>query len=331
MNEIKNIGIIGSGKMGSDLFNYLSDFNFHLIWFTRNIEHQESLKKTFRKKIKRQLKHGIISQEVFDLKNKYRITNTLNDFADCHLIIESVPELLEIKVEIFKTLENIIKPACVLASNSSSILPSEISTDLKSNNRFIGLHFFYPIAFKNIIEVISSDFTDDLTIEKSKLFLDEIKRFYIIQDERNAFILNRFLLQIQIKAYELMKKYELNFMQLDRIAKEMIPEFGLFEMMDHVGHHTMHSAIMNYSRMDSDKSKYQALLNELQKRKSNSENNLFYNLEKEIGEVSKDKKKIILDELEQIVKIYLQFYLEEYQINLYTLKKGLEEFCGLNL
>ena len=168
-------------------------------------------------------------------------------------------------------------------------------------------------------------------MEKSKLFLEEIKRFYIIQNEQNAFSLNRFLLQIQIKAYELMKKQELNFVQIDQIAKKMIPEFGLFEMMDHVGHHTMHSAVMNYSRMDVEKSKYKALLNELQSRKSDSGNNLFFFTEKEVGEVSNKTEQLVLEELENTAKKYLQFYSEEYQINLYTLKKGLEEFCGLNL
>ena len=70
MNEIKTVGIIGSGKMGSDLFNYLSDFNFHIIWYTRNSDHIEILKNTHHKKIKRQLKHGVINQELYDHKYK---------------------------------------------------------------------------------------------------------------------------------------------------------------------------------------------------------------------------------------------------------------------
>lgn len=329
MNEIKTIGIVGSGKMGSDLFNYLSDFNFQLIWFTRNIEHQNTLKNTFQKKIKRQLKHGIISKEIFDLKANYKITNDIDDFSACDLIIESVIEDLDVKVELFHKLEKIVKPSCVLASNSSSVLPSEIAEELNGKNRIIGIHFFYPIAFKNIVEVVQSRFTDDITIEKAKIFLNEIKRFHILQNEETAFILNRFLLQIQIRAFELKQKRELDFKQIDTIGKSMITEFGLFEVMDHVGHNTMYNAILNYSRMDTDKNKYKPLLDELQSRKLRSQNRMFIDTQDETVKINPKLEREIKDELKDLAEDYMNRYTTEYGFNIYNLKKGLEEFCGI--
>ena len=80
MNKIQKIGIIGSGKMGSDIFNYLSDYNFDIVWYTRNPEHKMTLRETFEKKIKRQLKHGIIDQNIFDLRNNYKIIAQIKDF-----------------------------------------------------------------------------------------------------------------------------------------------------------------------------------------------------------------------------------------------------------
>jgi 3-hydroxybutyryl-CoA dehydrogenase len=334
MNEIKTVGIIGSGKMGSDIFNYLSDFNYELIWYTRNPDHKETLWKTYQKKIKRQLKHGIISQEVFELRSKYRITNNLKDFSQCDLIIESVIEEPDIKIEIFRELDENVKTSCILASNSSSILPSQLSESVQRKNRVIGLHFFYPIAFKNAVELISSDFTDDVSIEKAKLFLDDIKRFYLEQNEDSAFVLNRLLLQIQIEAFKLMKDAGLGFKQFDDIAKRLVTDFGLFEMMDHVGHNTMYNAIMNYSKVDSDKKKYEPLLNELKKRKLESDkntSNLFYSLEPEIRTISEKTELEIVDTLKESANKYLIEYSKKYQINLYNLKKGLEEFCGIML
>lgn len=334
MNEIKTVGIIGSGKMGSDIFNYLSDFNYELIWYTRNPDHKETLWKTYQKKIKRQLKHGIISQDVFELRSKYRITNNLKDFSQCDLIIESVIEELDVKAEIFKGLDENVKTSCILASNSSSILPSQLSENVQRKNRVLGLHFFYPIAFKNVVELISSDFTDDISIEKAKLFLDDIKRFYLEQNEDNAFVLNRLLLQIQIEAFNLMKEAGLGYKQFDEIAKKLVTDFGLFEMMDHVGHNTMYNAIMNYSKVDSDKKKYEPLLNELKKRKPESDkstSNLFYNFETEIKTISDKTELEIIDNLKESANKYLMEYSEKYQINVYNLKKGLEEFCGIVL
>lgn len=334
MNEIKSVGIVGSGKMGSDIFNYLSDFKFKLMWYTRNSEHKEILRNTYHKKIKRQLKHGIISQEIFDLRNSFRITNNWNDLSECDLIIESIIEEQDIKAELFQKLDKIVKPSCVLASNSSSILPSELAENLLRKNRILGLHFIYPIAFKNVVELVSADFTDEITIEKTKLFLDDIKRFYIKQNESNAFILNRFLLQIQVVAFNLLKKNKLGYKQFDDISKQLIPEFGLFEIMDNVGHNTMYNAILNYSRMDMNKKKYEPLLNELNTRKSVSDTNnrnLFYNDDKENKEVDDSTILEIIDKFKAVANEYLKKYTEEYKMNVYNFKKGVEEYCGLVL
>lgn len=331
---IHTIGIIGSGKMGSDIFNYLSDFNLQLIWFTRNESHRDILRKTYQKKIKRQLKHGIISNELFELRNNYQITDDLNKLENCDLVIESVIEELDVKQELFKKLETIVKPSCILASNSSSIISSELSEDLNYKNRLVGLHFFYPIAFKNVVEIILSEYTDEITIQKIKFFLDKIKRFYIEQNEKSAFILNRFLLQIQIEAFKILKEKNLGFKQLDDIAKEYIPEFGLFEVMDHVGHNTMYNAILNYSRFDSDKKKYQLLLNELQTRKAVSDQNsknLFYNDDISMSEIDEKAKLEIINQFKKVADKYFKDYTKEYNLNIYHLKKGLEEYCGILL
>jgi len=334
MKTIHKVGIIGSGKMGSDIFNYLSDFNYELVWYTRNSDHKDVLKNMYQKKIKRQLKHGIINKDIYDFRFKYRIIDDINNLSECDLIIESIIEEHDVKFEIFKRLEEITKPSCVLASNSSSILPSELSNDNQAKNRIVGMHFFYPIPFKNVVELIFSEFTDEIIKEKSKLFFDDIKRFYIVQNERNAFILNRFLLQIQIVALNSLKKYGLGFKQLDEIAKEFIPEFGLFEMMDHVGHNTMYNAIMNYSKMDSDKRKYEPILNKLKAQKTISDDQsgiLFYDRDAsdDIKEISNEVKQDILDSIKETATKYIKTYSEEFQVDLYDLKKSLNEFCGL--
>lgn len=326
MKSISKVGIISSGKMGSNIFNYLSDFNFDLVWYTRNSDHKEVIKNSYQKKLKRQLKHGIINKEVYDFRFNYKIIDDLNELAECDLVIESVIEELEVKQELFKILDKITKSSCILASNSSSLLPSELSDAMPTKNRIIGMHFFYPVAFKNIIELIYNEFTDNLIIEKAKLFSDAINRFYIEQNENNAFILNRLLLQIQLVALDLVKKYKIGYKQFDDIAKKLVTEFGLFEIIDSVGHNTMYNAIMNYSRMDVDKRKYEPLLKEIQATHSN-----FYVITPEIKDLSEELEQEILNALKETALKYLQIYSQEFQTDLYSLKKGLDEFCGILL
>lgn len=333
MNKIQKIGIIGSGKMGSDIFNYLTDYTYNLIWFTRNDEHQLLLRESFDKKIKRQLKHGLINDDIFELRNNFKITTQLSDLSDCDLIIESVIEDQSVKTEVFEILEKIVKPSCIIVSNSSSIVPSVYSQNLIRKNRIAGIHFFYPMAIKNVSEIVFSELTDELTRESIRLFLDSINRFYIEQEEKTAFILNRFLLEIQIKAFELQKNYKIGFNEIDEIAKSIIPDFGLFEMMDMVGHHTMYNSILNYSLMDMDKQKYKPLLSELNHKLENKESGpLAFCNEIDLKETV---NKEIQNEIQHILKEYskemLIRYTNDFVINIYTFKKALNEFCGIML
>jgi 3-hydroxybutyryl-CoA dehydrogenase len=331
MNKIQKIGIIGSGKMGSDIFNYLTDYNYNLIWFTRNDEHKNILRDTFEKKIKRQLKHGIISENIFELRNSFKITSQLTELSDCDLIIESVIEDQTIKTELFKTIETIVKPSCILVSNSSSIVPSIYSEELKRPTRIAGIHFFYPMAIKNITELIFSGQTDELTKESLRLFLESIKRFTIEQDEQNAFMLNRFLLEIQIKAYELHQSLTIDFKEIDEIAKRIIPDFGLFEVVDQVGHQTMYNSILNYSLMDVNKAKYQPLLAELNNRLTTKQNNQKLFCDPDSQPENHDKR--LHDEIYNTLKDHINETIKRYSVNfnlnIFTFSKALNEFCGI--
>ena len=157
---IKKIGIIGSGKMGADIFNYLSDYNYNLYWFILFEEEKDKLQKSFSKKISRQLKHGLISKVQYNSKNDFILTNRLNDLVNCDLIIESIVEEKNEKLKLFRDLQQIVSKECIVASNSSSILPSLLS----KSSPVIGMHFFYPVSFKNTVElVVHEDINRDTT------------------------------------------------------------------------------------------------------------------------------------------------------------------------
>ena len=88
------------------------------------------------------------------ITNYQNYKNDLQELENCGLIIEAIPEIIGLKQELFLSLEKIIREECILCSNSSSFNPSLISAPLSGKNSFIGLHFFYPAALKNIVELI---------------------------------------------------------------------------------------------------------------------------------------------------------------------------------
>lgn len=320
---IRKIGIIGSGKMGLDIFNYLSDFNFNLTLHSLFEDEKEKLQNSFQKKISRQLKHAIISQEQYNIKNKFLITNNLNDFEDCDLIIESIIENKEEKKKLFKELELIVKRDCIFASNSSSNIPSSLSCNVP----VIGMHFFYPVPFKNVVELIVHDGLSQEIVELTKSFLSTINKKVFIQNEQNAFLLNRFLLDIQVKAIEIVQQYKISFGQFDYAIQNIIPDFGVFEMMDQVGHVTMYNSILNYSKLDRDGERFSILLEEL---KLKIDANLNFN-DNKIKELSEKKR----TEINSVIVNYsielFNRYLLEYKVDPLFFNESLNDFCGIIL
>ncbi len=321
---MQKIGIIGSGKMGQDIFNYLNNFDIQLVWFVRNAEKKEKIKKSYLKKLNRQLKHQLISQEQFDHKKDNQVTNALGDLKNCDLIIETIIEDQKAKIDLFSELKSIIQPTCAVVSNSSSVLPSYLSVHFP----VAGMHFFYPVAFKNIVELILPDNYDSDKLEMLRSFLSSINKKYVIQDERNAFLLNRFLLDLQVKAFHFAIEQNIPLPIVDQVSQNIIPDFGLFEMMDHVGLSTMYQSIQNYTIMENQTEKYKTLLAYISEKIALEQPMLEINA---LQEVNKKSEAAILTFLQNKIQVsFNQYFLNKLnQDGVY--KNAIKEFCGLEL
>ena len=278
MEEIKTIGIIGAGKMGEDIFNFLSEHDFSLIWVTRS--NKEILTERFIKRITRKLKAGVITEiEHKDMYERTKITDNIEDLSKCELIIESITENFEMKKELFSELEKIANSDAIIATNSSSIAPSKLGS--KENlKRIIGLHFFYPIKLKNVIEVIINKKTSAAVLEKIKLMFFFLNRFYIKLDEKNAFIFNKILLDIQSYVYNFYEQNSLSYTVLDELVRKHIFPVGIFEMIDNIGIDTILTSVKNYTK-DIDKNDqiyYEPFITRLEKMSASTNENEFYKI-----------------------------------------------------
>ena len=259
---MQNIGIIGEGKMGSNIFYYLLDFGFTMTWVCSDEADTEKIQKAFLKKIKRSLDSGIIGNAAFDDKIKNtRITNRIEDLSSCDLIIEAIPENLQLKQELFLKVDVIAGPDCILATNSSSIKPSELVPSESRRERLIGLHFFYPVMLKNIAELIITSATSQATKDSAEQFLEKIKREYLLLDENNGFILNRIFLSMQNEAFLMVCRGKATIRQMDDLIRENFFPFGAFDFMETVGIPTMLNSVLNYTKDYPDKCSYQPLIN----------------------------------------------------------------------
>jgi len=265
-NEQLTIGIVGEGKMGTNLFYYLLNFGFSLIWVCSRDAETDKIIRSFNKKIKRSLDAGIIDNTAYsDLQGNTNITTELQHLKHCDLIIEAIPENIDLKQQLFIELERVAPCDCIFASNSSSINPSELSKFLLEKTRLIGLHFFYPVAMKDIIEFIISVNTSLDVIERVKQFLALIKRNHLVLSETDSFILNKIFLDFQNEAFLIVSEKNMTISQMDALIKNYLFPVGVFDFCDSVGNDIMLTSVRNYIRDYSNKDHYMKFTLELER------------------------------------------------------------------
>jgi len=299
------IGIIGCGKMGKDLFDFLTGFPFHVTLVCKTDSSAEQIERVFNKKQKRALKYGLTDKETFDFQQENSvITTDLQYLKTCNLVIESITEDIQKKMNLFKQLEQILTPECVLASNTSSITLDHLFSYLQFKERYVGLHFFYPVAIKDIVEVNMAKNTSEKTVSLVKDFLRKIGKFYIVLSQRDHFIVNRIFLKMQAGCCQLIQNGTLSANEIDALVKAHLFPVGVFEFFDHVGNDVMLQSVKNYIHFEADPEFYQPLIELLEEKVNQGKfgvksNSGFYDYPVTIGQ----KPQEILDSTELVKKI----------------------------
>jgi len=256
---INHIAIVGDGKMGTSLFHYLSQFDFKIIWI--HITDPEKAKKKYHRKLNRALKNDLINQTEFDFKSdNHLITNDLSSVSESDLIIECIFEDLYAKRKLVHDLFEIKKPKAIIATNSSSIFPDSLSDLDLQKQKILGVHFFFPVETKAMVELIPSGFNNNNDLQKVQLFLNAISKRVLIQDGNDAFLLNRIMLKWQALAYNYFMESDYSFAQIDIVVSKHLGCMGIFEMMDFIGLDLIYKSSNTYVEGQDDKELYRLLL-----------------------------------------------------------------------
>lgn len=256
-----NIGIIGCGKMGKDLFSFLNGFPFQLTLICKTEAAAEQSLKAFHKKQKRALKYQLITQDVYDFRIKNTIiTTNQKRLTVCNLVIETISEDLHKKRELFHQIQSSISTDCVLASNTSSIPPDELIAGLINEKNGLGLHFFFPLGMKDIVEINVAKNTSSNTVSFIKSFLKRIGKFSVELSTKNHFIINRIFLKMQAGCCQLVQDDKCSIQEIDSLVKTHLFPFGLFGFFDQVGNDVMLQSVRNYVKYEGNPEFYLAMV-----------------------------------------------------------------------
>lgn len=189
---MKNVGVIGAGTMGQGIANAFATAGYNVTVCDIKIEWaQNGINKIGAKLDK------LISREKITAKKAEGIKANLTageykDLADCDLIVEAVLEKMEIKKDLFKTLDEICKEDCIFGTNTSSLSVTEIANGIKHN--VIGMHFFNPADRMKLVEVISGENTPVETKEAIIEYSKSLGKTPVEVAEGPGFVVNRILI-----------------------------------------------------------------------------------------------------------------------------------------
>jgi 3-hydroxyacyl-CoA dehydrogenase/radical SAM superfamily enzyme YgiQ (UPF0313 family) len=338
MRKIGTIGVIGEGKMGTNLIHYLTGFDFTLRWVVSPQADLPAIRKNFQKKIQRLSANGIIGNEKLEKLKQTIISNDISIIGGCDLIIEAITENPELKREVLKQADAQLNPDGIMVSNSSSINPSELCPSKSREKNFAGLHFFYPVNLVNIIEVIQTANTSEQTLNRLYSFLDAIRRKYFLLKEDQGFILNRIFLDVQNEAYRIVEQGNVTYREIDIMVRDALFPSGIFEFFDHVGLDTMLQSIRSYTRDYPHADYYLPLISKLEELLGHGylgkkSGHGFYNYSEETMEnpavtISPEEQKEILNHLNFTYKNSARRFITHSGLTIDELNEALKEYFG---
>jgi len=262
-----NIGIVGCGKMGRDLFEFLVGFPFELTLVCKDENNCLYIQNIFDKKQKRALKYGLINQDFFSFRDQNTlISASLNVLEECDLVIECISESMQQKKALYSELSKIVNQKCVLASNTSSISPDKLFNELPNKKNCLGLHFFNPVVMKKTVEINLAIKTSKSALTFAEKFLDRIEKKYLVLKGESLFIMNRIFLKLQAGCCRLLYDGDLGTNEIDELIKAHLFPVGVFEFFEHVGYEVMLESVKNYVIYEQVPDFYQPLIYYLERK-----------------------------------------------------------------
>jgi 3-hydroxyacyl-CoA dehydrogenase len=232
VRPIKKVGVLGAGTMGGGIA-----MNFLNVGIPVTIVElkQEALDRglaTIRKNYERS--RGAVPEQTEQRMSLLTGSLTMDDFADCDLVIEAVFERMDIKKDVFAKLDQIAKPGAILATNTSYLNIDEIASATSRPQDVIGLHFFSPANVMKLLEIIRADHTAKDVIATSMKLAKQIGKVAVLAGVCPGFIGNRMLSQRQREANKLVLEGAMPW-DIDRVLYNFGFPMGPFAMSDLAG------------------------------------------------------------------------------------------------
>lgn len=237
-NFMENIAVIGAGTMGNGIAHVFAQRGFKVQLIDAQAPALEKAMATIEKNLDRQISKQTITAEdkASTLSNIQTSTSIEKGVVHADLVIEAATENAEIKKKIFASLDQYAKPACILATNTSSISIAQLAAATKRPTLVIGMHFMNPVPIMKLVEIINGNATAASVTDTIVALTKKIDKIPCVVKDAPGFIANRILMPMINEAIHAFSEGISDAATIDQIMKlGMAHPMGPLQLADYIG------------------------------------------------------------------------------------------------
>ncbi|MFL6275682.1 MAG: 3-hydroxybutyryl-CoA dehydrogenase [Blastocatellia bacterium] len=191
----KLIGVVGAGTMGNGIAQVAARAGFAVVMRDVSDDFLKRGLATIDKSLQRDVdKARLTGDDKQQIVARLRTTVDLGDLGDCDFVIEAITENLDAKAEVFRTLDRLLRPEAILASNTSSISITRLAAITARPERFIGMHFMNPVPVMKLVEIIRGLATSQATYDATRELAEAMGKTAVEVNDAPGFVSNRVLM-----------------------------------------------------------------------------------------------------------------------------------------
>jgi len=234
---VQRVGILGSGIMGSGIAEVVASSGADVVLRSRSLQSAQDMLVALQASLAKQVSREKRTRESADeLLSRITITSELTDLADCDLVIESVVENLEVKQQVFRELDGVMKHDAILATNTSTLSVFALASVTNRPDRVCGVHFFNPAPSMSLVEIVRTLSVSDETIDTVTEFTVACGKDAVIVADEAGFVVNALLFPYLNDAVRLVEKGVATEADIDTAMKGGCGfPMGPFALLDLIG------------------------------------------------------------------------------------------------
>lgn len=194
--QIKQVGVVGAGQMGSGIAQVMAHWGQKQVVVVDALLAQlEKAQRGIEASLSKLVEKGVTTaEEKAAAQGRLRFETQLESLAECDVVIEAIVEDAQAKHALFQTLDGLLKPQAILASNTSSLPISQLAAQTKRPSQVIGMHFMNPVPLMKLVEIIRGAQTSDETYQTIAALSEAVGKTSVLSHDYPGFISNRILM-----------------------------------------------------------------------------------------------------------------------------------------